>query len=514
MADFVLRSPEVKEGGTLPKEFTGDGDGISPPLEWSGARPARRATRVIMHHIAPDATKWYWVLYNIPADVTSLPKNVKGIGTRATTASIATWATPRRSPKGPGEKKYTLHALCPLGGAEDHRPARGGQPRRAAGGHEGLDPGHGRIERDLHASDRLRSDKQTAAAATADGDDRPASADEDRRRRRRAMTDSDARDREPTSEPDAASTGRRLAQADSPGSRRAHRGAVQERSAGLSGLHALRPQAPHDDLPDGQPGAGRASWKSQYEPGQSVYLLENGHLLHCCFTKNRGFTSGGEGGRLEEFDWDGNIVWEFEYSDRPAPLAPRRQAAAQRQRAGAGRGEEDLRGLPGGGLRSADDCATSSCSPSSSSRSSRPGPRAARSSGSGTSGTTSSRRTIARRPTTATWRKHPELIDVNCNGRATPAFWNHGNSIAYNAQLDQIMLSARGCNEIWVVDHGTTTAGGRRPRRRQARQGRRPALSLGQPGRLPARHAHAIVSCSSSTTPSGFPRAAPARAIS
>ena len=61
---------------------------------------------------------------------------------------------------------------------------------------------------------------------------------------------------------------------------------------------------------------GRAvhTWKSQYEPGQSVYLLENGHLLHCCFTKNRGFTSGGEGGRLEEFDWDGNLVWEFEYS--------------------------------------------------------------------------------------------------------------------------------------------------------------------------------------------------------
>ena len=55
-------------------------------------------------------------------------------------------------------------------------------------------------------------------------------------------------------------------------------------------------------------------WKSQYEPGQSVYLLENGHLLHCCFTRNRGFTQGGEGGRLEEFDWEGNLVWEFEYS--------------------------------------------------------------------------------------------------------------------------------------------------------------------------------------------------------
>ena len=56
------------------------------------------------------------------------------------------------------------------------------------------------------------------------------------------------------------------------------------------------------------------SWASHYEPGQSVYLLENGHLLHCCFTKSKGFTRGGEGGRLEEFDWDGNLVWEFEYA--------------------------------------------------------------------------------------------------------------------------------------------------------------------------------------------------------
>ena len=56
---------------------------------------------------------------------------------------------------------------------------------------------------------------------------------------------------------------------------------------------------------------GRAvhQWKSQYEPGQSVYLLENGHLLHCCFTRNKGFTRGGEGGRLEEFYWDGKLVW-------------------------------------------------------------------------------------------------------------------------------------------------------------------------------------------------------------
>jgi hypothetical protein len=36
--------------------------------------------------------------------------------------------------------------------------------------------------------------------------------------------------------------------------------------------------------------------------------------------------------------------------------------------------------------------------------------------------------------------------------------WNHINAIAYNAELDQIMLSPRLFNEIWVIDHSTTTA--------------------------------------------------------
>ena len=31
------------------------------------------------------------------------------------------------------------------------------------------------------------------------------------------------------------------------------------------------------------------------------------------------------------------------------------------------------------------------------------------------------------------------------------------NSIAYNEKLDQIVLSVRGCNEIWIIDHDTTT---------------------------------------------------------
>ena len=46
-------------------------------------------------------------------------------------------------------------------------------------------------------------------------------------------------------------------------------------------------------------------------------------------------------------------------------------------------------------------------------------------------------------------RRHREPI---------PAFWNHMNSIDYNAALDQIMLSVRGNSEVWIIDHSTTTA--------------------------------------------------------
>jgi hypothetical protein len=35
---------------------------------------------------------------------------------------------------------------------------------------------------------------------------------------------------------------------------------------------------------------------------------------------------------------------------------------------------------------------------------------------------------------------------------------NHINSVAYNPELDQIMLSVREYCEVWIIDHGTTTA--------------------------------------------------------
>jgi Raf kinase inhibitor-like YbhB/YbcL family protein len=111
---FCLTSPRVEDGGMLPVEFTGDGEAATLPLNWSGAPAGTECYAVIMHHIAPDQTKWYWILYNIPSEITALPKNVPaGIGTLGNNSvnGKPEYAPPHS--KGPGPKTYiyTVYAL-------------------------------------------------------------------------------------------------------------------------------------------------------------------------------------------------------------------------------------------------------------------------------------------------------------------------------------------------------------------------------------------------------------------
>ena len=55
---------------------------------------------------------------------------------------------------------------------------------------------------------------------------------------------------------------------------------------------------------------------------------------------------------------------------------------------------------------------------------------------------------------------YPELLDINVNGNGNNQGindWNHSNKISYNENFDQIVLSCRHMNEIYVIDHSTTT---------------------------------------------------------
>ncbi len=107
--NFILSSPVVKEGGALPVEFTGDGAGISPPLEWRGAPAGTRSFAVVMDHLAPgNEMKCYWTLWDVPASVTSLPKNARDIGQLGRGFKGQPGYEPPHS-QGPGLKSYTIH---------------------------------------------------------------------------------------------------------------------------------------------------------------------------------------------------------------------------------------------------------------------------------------------------------------------------------------------------------------------------------------------------------------------
>ena len=55
--------------------------------------------------------------------------------------------------------------------------------------------------------------------------------------------------------------------------------------------------------------------------------------------------------------------------------------------------------------------------------------------------------------------EHPELVDINYRPRQMfNREWLNSNSLDYNPERDQILLSARNMSEIWIIDHSTTTA--------------------------------------------------------
>jgi len=198
------------------------------------------------------------------------------------------------------------------------------------------------------------------------------------------------------------------------------------------------------------------SWKSAYEPGQSAHLLPNGHLLRAGMLKVQGGTGGGEGGRIEEFDWSGKLIWEFDHATRDYQL------------------HHDIKQLPNGNVLAlmverktleqaiaagftAEQLRDGYLVPDAVVEIEPIYPKGGKIVWEWHVWDHLIQNTDKSKPNFGEAAAHPELIDVKCNGRATPAFWNHMNSLAYNPKLDQIVLSVRGCNEIWIIDHGTTT---------------------------------------------------------
>lgn len=201
---------------------------------------------------------------------------------------------------------------------------------------------------------------------------------------------------------------------------------------------------------------------SQYPPGQSVYLLEDGHILRSCMTKGKLSSGGGEGGRVEEYDWDDKLVWQLDFSTDTYMQ------------------HHDIRRLPNGNIimlviekKTYAECIAAGFNPA------KFQPEIAQ------KGMMLPDYIVEIKPTlpiggTVVWewhtwdhliqdfdatklnygvvKSHPELIDCAGDQKALPAFWNHMNSIDYNPAFDQIAVSVRGNSEVWIIDHSTTTA--------------------------------------------------------
>ena len=52
---------------------------------------------------------------------------------------------------------------------------------------------------------------------------------------------------------------------------------------------------------------------------------------------------------------------------------------------------------------------------------------------------------------------NPQLIDINLYVNDGRADWMHGNSLDYNEDMKQILLSVPAFNELYIIDHTTTT---------------------------------------------------------
>jgi len=200
-------------------------------------------------------------------------------------------------------------------------------------------------------------------------------------------------------------------------------------------------------------GVVNHTWPSSYMPGEAVCWLGDGTILR---TIKTGAMGGGAGGGVQRMQWDGTVIWDFRY-DTNEYLS-----------------HHDIKPLPNGNVlmiawetKTLDQAVNAGRDPNTV-----------------LGNTFLPDHVIEVQPTgptsgTIVWEWHvwdhliqdydaakenygvvedyPELIDINFGVGELGRDWLHTNSIDYNEIYDQILLSVLNFNEIWVIDHSTTT---------------------------------------------------------
>ncbi len=103
---------------------------------------------------------------------------------------------------------------------------------------------------------------------------------------------------------------------------------------------------------------------------------------------------------------------------------------------------------------------------------------------------------------------HPELMDINVGNSMLGGDWMHTNAISYNPDLDQIVISSHNLDELYVIDHSTTTAEAASHSGGNAGRGGDILYRWGNPAnyRAAGTHYFDVVHCST-WIPTGYPGA-------
>ena len=203
-------------------------------------------------------------------------------------------------------------------------------------------------------------------------------------------------------------------------------------------------------------------WHSSYIPGLDFYLLPDGTLLRAGNYPNVVFDSivGSVGGIIERFDWNSNLLWHYVISD-----------SSETQ-------NHDICYMPNGNIlvaiweRVTDSAAIAN------------GRNPALLSGGLWLAKITEIQPVGTDSANIVWQwrvwdhliqdynpakpnygvvaDHPELLNlnyVNTNAvAATDEDWLHLNAVTYNPALDQVMISFHNLDEIYILDHSTTSA--------------------------------------------------------
>jgi hypothetical protein len=195
------------------------------------------------------------------------------------------------------------------------------------------------------------------------------------------------------------------------------------------------------------------SWSSNFLPGASVWWLGDGTILRS-IRVGTGPGTGGTGGGVQIVEWDETIIWDFRYNTNGVMS------------------HHDVKSLPNGNVlmiawesKSRTEAIAAGRNPNYV----------------GFQGLMPDH-IIEVKPTGPTtgdivweWHvwdhlvqdydpskdnygnvaDHPELVDINYR-TSSQADLMHTNSIDYNEEFDQILLSVCYFNEIWIIDHSTS----------------------------------------------------------